>query len=1132
VLVLLLTLIPASLPSGAAAATTFQVTNCASDVGAGTLRGQIAAAGNGDTIVYMQDCLTQLVDGTLQIDKNLTIKGNGHSVTLNGQGTLRLINVTSAVSAATIDGLTIQNGGGISNAGALTVTNSVVSGNSASLGGGINNSGTLVVDNSSFANNSAAGAVFINVIAIGGAGGGIYNAGTLTVTNSSFSSNHADSVGGGIYNYRGTATVVNGSFTGNSAVARGGGIENFGALTITNSTFSGNSGAQNGGAIFNLLNSLTITSSTFSGNSAKIGGGIENVGTLTIINSTFSGNIGTSGGGGIVNEVGTSASLTNTIVANSSGSDLGTSLNITSTSSNATELFTFSGSNNLVDQSSEGMFDPDTSSNLILNSPAYLGPLGNYGGATQTIPLLPASPAIDAGSCASGYHDQRGVAQIGSACDIGSFESRGFTLAITGGDTQSTDINTSFDHPLVVTLSEPGGAVLSGADITYAMNPGADGQLAYLSCGFNTCVSTTDANGEASMTARANGTAGSYTVTASATEALTVSFTLTNLPVETTPPDAIPPVTTASATVGDSTTSAYSFGSWANQPVTITLTASDDPGGSDIASTAYVLDGGTQQIYSGSFTVSTDGDHTLTFWSIDNAGNSETARTVHLMIDQTPPLITGMPTMNPNSNGWYNSPVTIHWSCSDSGGSGIAGCPADQMISSEGVNQTANGTATDLAGNTATATSSPGVDIDLTEPVVSANASTDGDLPYASGNWTNENVTIALDAADNGGSGLGPIFYTMGTGSPVTYSAPFTVDTEGTSSIEYWGTDNAGNESTHQTIIVKLDKTGPMISGAPTTSPNSNGWYSGPVTIHWTCNDALSGIQSCPDDQTISTNGASQTAGGTATDNAENPTTAMSSPPVNILIDQTAPASTLTASTAGGSSYTPGGWINQAITITLTASDNVDGSGVAGTFYTLDGGTQQAYVAPLLVSTDGDHSLTFWSIDNAGNIEPAQTVNVMIDQTPPAITYSGNQETYTVDQAVNITGEAVDNLSGLASTTCTTINGTAANFGVGTHTVTSTATDRAGNTASNSVTFTVNVDPNSLAILTQQYAANDPAARALVAPLQLVQKAEQMHNPHLKAAAILLYTTQVNAQRGRSLTNDEANTLIALAYAL
>jgi hypothetical protein len=82
-------------------------------------------------------------------------------------------------------------------------------------------------------------------------GGGISNGGTLTVTNSTFSGNYAEDSGGGIANGR-TLTVTNCTFSLNSAGdSGGGGISNGGTLTVTNSTFSGNGADQGGGDIAN-----------------------------------------------------------------------------------------------------------------------------------------------------------------------------------------------------------------------------------------------------------------------------------------------------------------------------------------------------------------------------------------------------------------------------------------------------------------------------------------------------------------------------------------------------------------------------------------------------------------------------------------------------------------------------------------------------------------------------------------------------------------------------------------------------------------------------------------------------------------------------------------------------------------
>jgi hypothetical protein len=64
----------------------------------------------------------------------------------------------------------------------------------------------------------------------------------------------------------------------------------------------------------------------------------------------------------------------------------------------------------------------DGSNNLTNGAPMF-ATLGNYGGRTLTVPLLPGSPAIDGGFATAVATDQRGYSRpLGSASDIGAVE--------------------------------------------------------------------------------------------------------------------------------------------------------------------------------------------------------------------------------------------------------------------------------------------------------------------------------------------------------------------------------------------------------------------------------------------------------------------------------------------------------------------------------------------------------------------------------------------------------------------------------------------------------------------------------------------------------------------------------------
>src|SRR5579863_7311905 len=264
-------------------------------------------------------------------------------------------------------------------------------------------------------------------------GGGIYNCfGTLTIRDSIITGNRIRSGGGsfgygaGIYNCpSSTLTLINTTISDNSALV-GGAICNGGTLTIINSTFSGNVARQHRGGAIGNYGLLTVTNSTFNGNSSGTGGmagGILNGGlfqsngTIVINNSTLSGNTAHDGrGGGIFNVKGSTVVLQNSIVANNTGGDCRGTMTSDGYNMSSDDSCAFNGPGDL-----------NTTEPL-------LGGLQNNGGPTQTMALLPGSPAIDSGNpsgCRDGKGellktDQRGEPRPDKedtgGCDRGAYE--------------------------------------------------------------------------------------------------------------------------------------------------------------------------------------------------------------------------------------------------------------------------------------------------------------------------------------------------------------------------------------------------------------------------------------------------------------------------------------------------------------------------------------------------------------------------------------------------------------------------------------------------------------------------------------------------------------------------------------
>ncbi|QGA47805.1 Ig-like domain-containing protein [Pseudomonas brassicacearum] len=262
--------------------------------GIGSLRAALSSAQNGDIVTFnagMTVALTQV----LVVDKNVTIDGdldndNVADVTLDGQYRTQIINVTAGTTA-TLDGLVItrgmvagnggnggddalvSKGGGIYNAGTLTLRNVTVTANAASGGGG----GGGVTPQYAGGAGGGGGAI------TGGTGG--KGGDTLNSTGSNGTAGQGGA-GGGFFNIGGRGGSTTGGAGGAAypgySTGSAGGTAVSGGLSI---------GGGGGGDGYNDIGGA---------GGGAVGGIYNDTGaTLRIIgNSVISNNVGAGGGGG------------------------------------------------------------------------------------------------------------------------------------------------------------------------------------------------------------------------------------------------------------------------------------------------------------------------------------------------------------------------------------------------------------------------------------------------------------------------------------------------------------------------------------------------------------------------------------------------------------------------------------------------------------------------------------------------------------------------------------------------------------------------------------------------------------------------------------------------------------------
>ncbi len=467
-------------------------------------------------------------------------------------------------------------------------------------------------------------------------------------------------------------------------------------------------------------------------------------------------------------------------------------------------------------------------------------------------------------------------------------------------------------------------------------------------------------------------------------------------------PDTTPPTSSASVISGTPGNNG-----WYTSDVTVRITGSDSESG--VGTIKYGTTSPPTNSYAGSsydYTITTDGQITVYYQAIDRAGNIGSIGSILVKRDTTPPVCSASVFSGTlGTNGWYVSSVTLRITATDatSGVDAIyycedfepyntfSGSTYDYTINTNG-NHRIWFCAADKAG-VMCLEQCIDIKIDMTLPISTATV-TSGTL--GTNGWYVSNVVLNISASDST-SGIKGIYYGT-TPAPSNFYAGnyynYAVSTDGTFTIYYRALDNAGNNGTVNSIIIKRDATLPTISSSVVlgTHPPYSSWYNTDVTLRISGSDATSGVNSIwygsTSPPTNSYIGLSYdytlTAEGVhniyyrARDNAGNN---CSVGVTSISIDKTAPTSTSTviSGTLGNN-----GWYVSDPVVRITGSDF--GSGVRSLYIGTTYPPINSYMGTTCdytFSTDGNYTLYYRALDNAGNNGTVNSIIIRVDKTPP-----------------------------------------------------------------------------------------------------------------------------------------------------
>jgi hypothetical protein len=290
--------------------------------------------------------------------------------------------------------------------------------------------------------------------------------------------------------------------------------------------------------------------------------------------------------------------------------------------------------------------------------------------------------------------------------------------------------------------------------------------------------------------------------------------------------------------------------------------------------------------------------------------------------------------------------------------------------------------------------------------------------------WIAPSTTLTITSVDSL-CGLSSLEYELDGSGWQPYIVPITVPGEGMHILLYRGIDNLGNTEDPGSLIFGVDATAPStttIIGAPNYTA-VNLWISPTTTLGMASTDGGCGVFYVEYEldsggwQTYTTPIMVPQEGShlilyRGVDNLGN-----TEDPGSLLffVDGTPPASDDTVGTPSFVSIDL--WISPATQITISSADT--GCGLQRIEFRLDGGGWQTYTAPITITQEGSHVLSYRGVDNLGNTETAQSLDFIVDGSPPASDIAVGSPSYLstdlwTTQSTTLTITSDDSGSGLS----------------------------------------------------------------------------------------------------------------------